>query len=231
MKNKFSLSISRWLIAAPKLLFGLALLFCASAGAQNLLKNGDFEQPLGTTNWTVMYLHGGPQDWETKGRSRQGSLHSAWYGGYFRPITLKMAHVCFAQTITNLTPGHPYNLSGAMKHERSNYGADDLFRDVFLVYMEAIGGRGTPTADGRFSVLATNGLMDINGTPEAELDPPHIDPPYTYTTLVWRGFDEVQTPDANRKIEVRLHYYKVGFNTYDKTWISGACFDDISLTP
>ena len=231
MKNTFSRSISRCKFAAGGLLLGSTFFLCASASAQNLLKNGDFEQPLGPTNWTVMYLHGGRSDWETKDRSREGSLHSAWYGGYFRPITLKMAHACFVQTVTNLTPGHPYTLGGAMKHERANYAADDLFRTTFLVYMEAIGGRGTPTADGRFSVLATNGLMDINGTPEAELDPPHIDPPYTYTTLVWRGFDEIQTPDANRKIEIRLHYYKLGFNTYDKTWISGACFDDIYLTP
>jgi hypothetical protein len=212
-------------------LLGLAFLLCASAGAQNLLKNGDFEQPLGPTNWTVMYLHGGPQEWEIKDRSRGASLHAAWYGGYFRPITLKMAHACFAQTVTNLTPGHAYNLSGAMFHERYNYAGDDLFRSTFLVYMEAIGGRGTPTPDGRFSVLATNGLMDINGVPEDQLGSPHIDPPYTYTTTIWRGFDETQIPDANRKIEIRLHYYKLGFCTYDKTWISGACFDDISLTP
>jgi len=225
------LLLSRCPFAAKGLLVGFAFLLCASASAQNLLKNGNFEQPLGPTNWTVMYLHGGPQDWEIKGRSRQGSLHAAWFGGYFRPITLKMAHVCFTQTVTNLTPGHSYSLGGAMKHERVNYAADDLFRTTFLVYMEAIGGRGTPTPDGRFSVLATNGLMDINGNPEAELDPPHIDAPYTYTTPIWRGFDEQQTPDAKGRIEIRLHYYKVGFCTYDKTYVSGACFDDIYLTP
>jgi hypothetical protein len=231
MKNTFSRSKSRYQLTARGVLLGFACLLCASASAQNLLKNGDFEQPLGPANWTVMYLHGGPSDWEIKGRSRKGSLHAAWFGGYFRPITLKMAHACFAQTVTNLTPGHSYTLGGAMIHERSNYAFDDLFRDIFLVYMEAIGGRGTPTPDGRFSVLATNGLMDINGTPEDQLAPPHIDPPYTYTTLDWRGFEEMQTPDTNGRIEIRLHYYKVGFCTYDKTWISGAAFDDIYLTP
>jgi hypothetical protein len=230
MKTKF-LSLSHRRLATPGLLLSLALFLCASASAQNLLKNGDFEQPLGPTNWTVMYLHGGRSDWEVKGRNRKGSLHAAWYGGYFRPITLKMAHACYTQTITNLTPGHAYTVGGAMKHERYNYAGDDLFRDTFLVYMEAIGGRGAPTSDGRFSILATNGLMDINGVPEDQLDPPHIDPPYTYTTLVWRGYEEMQTPDAKGRIEIRLHYYKVGFCIYDKTYISGACFDDIYLTP
>jgi hypothetical protein len=222
MKTKF-LSLSRCLVAAPKLLFGLALLFCASAGAQNLLKNGDFEQPLGPTNWTVGYLHGGPDDWEIKDRSRGGSLHMAWYGGYFRPRTLKLAHACFVQTVTNLTPGHAYNLSGFMKQDWWHSG--DPFRNKYRVYMEAIGGQGSPTPDGRASVLATNDLTDAVGDPE-----PNIEAPYTYPTIIWRPFYAQQIPDANRKIEVRLHYYKVDFATYDKTYTSAASYDDISLT-
>jgi hypothetical protein len=30
---------------------------------------------------------------------------------------------------------------------------------------------------------------------------------------------------------VRLHYNKVGYVIYDKTWVSAASFDDLSLTP
>jgi hypothetical protein len=231
MKYTLLLTITRYHRTVQALLIGLASVFCISSNAADLLKNGNFEQPIGSTNWTILYLHGGPDDWEVKDRTRCASLHAAWFGGHFRPITTKMAHVCYVQTVSNLTANHAYYFGGAMKHDRSNYGADDLFRTTFRVYMEAIGGRGTPTPDGRFSILATNGLMDINGTPEEELNPPHIDPPYIYTTLDWRGYEEVQTPDTNGRIEIRLHYYKVGFCAYDKLWISGACFDDVYLTP
>ena len=207
---------------------GLVLFLCTSAGAQNLLRNGDFEQPLGPTNWTVLYLHGGPDDWEIKDRSRGGSRRAAWYGGYFRVISQKLTHACFAQTVTNLTPGHAYSFVGHMKEDWWK-GIGDPKRDRYLVYMELIGGEGAPLEScgiRRCSVLATNDLTDSAGDPE-----PDIDPPYTYPTTVWRPFFAQQTPDAEGKIEVRLHYNKVGYVTYDKPWISAASFDDLSLTP
>ncbi len=207
---------------------GVSLLLCNSAGAQNLLKNGDFEQPLGPTNWTVLYLHGGPDDWEIKDRSRGGSRRAAWYGGYFRVINQKLTHACFAQTVTNLTPGHAYNFVGHMKEDWWK-GIGDPKRDRYLVYMELIGGQGAPLAScdtGRCSVLATNDLTDSAGNAD-----PNIDPPYTYPTDIWRPFYAQQTPDANGRIEIRLHYNKVGYTIYDKPWISAASFDDLSLTP
>ena len=227
MKIKFW-SFSRCTSPAPSLLLGFALLLCVSANAQNLLKNGDFESaPLGPTNWTVMYLHGGPDDWEIKDRNRGGSRRlSQFYGGYFRPLTLKLAHACFTQTVTNLTPGHVYNLSGWMQQDWWHGPAvDDSKRDKYRVYMEAIGGQGNPTPDGRASVIATNDLTDGHD-PET-----NIDAPYTYPTIIWRPFYAQQTPDASRKIEIRLHYYKVDFAIYDKTYTSAASYDDISLTP
>jgi len=203
----------------------LAVWVAGAAAAQNLLQNGDFEQPLGPTNWTVIYLHGGPADFEIKDRSRGGSRHSVddlarRFGGYFRPVTLKLAHACFTQTVTNLTPGHPYTVGGFMKQDWWK-GVDDAKRDKYRVYIEAIGGQGTPTPDGRASMIATN-----NFDPDA-----NIDYPYTYPTDIWREFFTQQTPDAQGRIEVRLHYNKVGMVIYDKTWISAASFDDLYLYP
>lgn len=203
----------------------MGILLTASALAQNLLRNGSFEEPLGPDNWTVVYLHGGPDDFEIKdrirGASRQSQVHATLkFGGCFRPITLKLAHACFTQVVTNLTPGHLYWVGGYMKEDWWK-GVDDPKRDKYLVYIEAIGGLGTPTGDGRRSMIATNAL-----DPDA-----NIDPPYTYPTDIWREFFTQQTPDAEGKIEVRLHYNKVGSVIYDKTWIMAGYFDDVYLVP
>jgi len=225
--NKTNSLFAHTRLAMPGLALGLALL-CASAGAQELLQNGDFEQPLGPANWTVGYLHGGPEDWQIKDRCRGGARRaSTFYGAYFRVLTLKLAHAYFTQTVTNLTPGHSYNFVGHMREDWWK-APDDALRDKYLVYIELIGGQGTPLpcGDGRFSVIATNNLTNSADDPE-----PNIDPPYTYPTIIWRPFYAQQTPDANGKIEVRLHYNKVGYTIYDKTWTSAASFDDLSLTP
>ncbi len=221
-------------IALPALLLGVALFLNQSAEAQNLLRNGDFEQPLGPTNWTVGYLHGGPDDWEIKGRNRGGSAHGGtFFGGYFRPITLKLAHAYFTQTVTNLTPNHLYTVSGSMREDwwrdrdpdTGLYDPDgDGRRSKFLVYIEVIGGLGTPTPDGRASTNAVN-QSPPSGPPAGFPDC------LIYACGDWSEYSVQQTPDANRKIEVRLHYYKVDFATYDKTWTSAASYDDISLTP
>jgi hypothetical protein len=220
-------SFHQFTVLWQRLVLGLILFLCGSAGAQNLLRNGDFEQaPLGPANWTVGYLHGGPDDWEIKDRSRGGARRmSTFYGAYLRVLSQKLAHAYFTQPVSNLTTGQTYNFIGHMKEDWWK-AANDALRDKYLVYIELIGGQGTPTADGRFSVLATNDLTDSSGNTET-----NIDPPYTYPTSIWRPFYAQQTPDANRRIEVRLHYNKVSYTIYDKTWISAASFDDCSLTP
>ena len=212
-----------------RLVLGVTFLLCTSGGAQNLLRNGDFEQaPLGPTNWTVAYLHGGPDDWQIKDRSRGGARRpSTYYGGYFRVLSQKLAHAYFTQTVSNLTVGHIYDFVGHMKQDW--WKSDDPLRSKYLVYVELIGGQGNPIPSCdtiRHSVIATNDLTESDGTYNAA-----IDPPYTYPTIVWRPFFAQQTPDANGRIEVRLHYNKVGYVTYDKPWISAASFDDLSLSP
>ena len=106
---------------------------------------------------------------------------------------------------------------------------DDALRDKFPVDIEVIGGQGDLIAScetTRCSVLATNDLTNSSGDPET-----NIDSPSTYPTSIWRAFFADQTPDAEGKIEIRLHYFKKAYTIYDKTWISAASFDDLSLTP
>lgn len=229
--NRNSLSSLFRRTAVPGLLLGVGFfLVGASASAQNLIKNGDFERPLGPTNWTVAYVFGGADDWEIKDRIRAASMYpqgsaTKFFGGCFRPLTVKLAHAYFTQTVTNLTPGHVYQFSGNMWEDWWK-APNDALRDKFLVYIEVIGGQGTPLPDGRFSMVATNNLTNSTGNPDA-----NIDAPYTYPTIIWRPFYTQQIPDSNRNIEVRMHYNKIAFAIYDKTWTSAAYFDDIELTP
>jgi len=217
-------------VAVLGLLLSCGLFFGVAASAQNLLKNGDFEQRLGPTNWTVLHLFGGPDDFEIQNRIRGASRYSQvnankFFGGCFRPLTLKLAHACFSQTVTNLTPDHVYEFAGNMREDWWKSAAEPMTNKL-LVYMEVIGGRGTPLPDGRYSLIATNDLTDSGGNANSD-----INPPYTYATGIWRPYYTQQTPDAHGNIEVRIHYNKVDFAIYDKTWISAAYFDDISLTP
>lgn len=216
-------------IAVPGLLFGFTLAASVSVSGQNLLQNGNFEQRLGPTNWTVGYLHGGAADWEIKNRIRAASMYAQgsatkFYGGCFRWLSYKPAHAYFTQTVTNLTPGHVYQVSGNMYQDW--WKTDDPLRHLMKIYIEAIGGQGTLMEDGRFSMLATNDFTDSGGNVNT-----NIDAPYTYPNKVWRPFYTPQIPDADGNIEIRLHYNHCNYDIYDKSWTSAAYFDDISLTP
>ncbi len=219
-RNPLSLPYRR--IAFQALLLGVGMLIGASAGAQNLLKNGNFDDaPLGPTNWMVLYLVGGPESWEIKGRATpSGPHHSSFYDGMFRPIDQKLAHVCFAQTVTNLTAGYSYAVSGLMREDWWK-GIGDAKRGKYQVYIEAIGGQGDPTPDGRASVKCV------------ATDQSNLDAPYTFPNTDWLTFTNRQTPDANRKIEIRLHYDMTssdGTVEWDKCWLMAGYFDAISLT-
>jgi hypothetical protein len=231
----FSMNQGRFLFSRHKLALqgialGFTLLLCASAGAAELLQNGDFEAPEHgvVTNWTVGYIIGGPDDWAIRDHSRGAARRSStYYGAYFSVISQKIAHAYFTQTVSNLNAGQTYHFVGHMREDW--WKADDALRNKYLVYIEVIGGQGTPLAScgtSRCSVLATNDLTLSDGTPST-----NIDAPYTYPTIDWRPFYAEQTPDTNGTIEVRLHYNKIAYSTYDKPWTSAASFDDCSLTP
>jgi hypothetical protein len=231
MKQKLLPSLHSQLTARG-LILGFGLLVCGSASAQiNLLQNGNFDtEPLGPTNWTVLYLHGGPENWEIKDRATPCAPHQqSFYDGTFRPISQKLAHACFAQTVNNLTPGHLYNVSGQMREDWWRYASSntnfpydpdgDGFRNKFLVYIEAIGSLGTPTPDGRASVLATNPTPVYTNADCA-----------IYAIVDWTTYSTKQKPDTNGRIEIRLHYNMVGYVEWDKLWLMGGYFDSISLT-
>jgi len=209
---------------------GLSFLLCVAAVAQNYVKNPEFESPLGTTNWTLGFIRGGPPDFEIHDRTTAASRGWAYgdFGAQFRPFHNKLAHAYFTQTVTNLTPDHPYTVSGWMSEDwwssppsGSSYDpVRDGKRNSFLVYIEAIGGQGSPTADGRFSRLATNAA-----------------PPYTnadvaiYATANWAQYTVRQTPDTNGKIEIRLHLDKLSWDLTYYLYVMNGYFDSISLTP
>lgn len=198
MRNDFRLG--RCLPRIFSVLFGFFLFLSVSANAQNLLKNGDFEQPLGPTNWTVVYVQGGPDDFEIKDRTTAADKNPATQqntrGGHLRPCTDWDAHAYFSQTVTNLVPGHTYTVQGDLRWHREDFGNAAI---TYRVYFEAVGQTVARSPD----------------VPDSES---------------WSHFSVTLTPDANGKIEVRLHLDKYRFCTYDKLPFINGYFDNFSVT-
>jgi hypothetical protein len=199
----------------PGALLGLALLLSGSASGQNLLRNGDFESPLSTNDWVVQFsapgipstdAYGGPGDFAIADRTTEGSRVAGGYGGHFRSRTDWTTRAYFTQTVSNLTLGATYHLSGYMKISEND-------TTNFVAFFEAVGGTGTPTADGRFSVRTPNAT--------------------TNTTQIQYFLD--QTPDSHGRIEVRLRFTKVAMKpgdiSYPKMVKYSVYFDDFVLTP
>jgi hypothetical protein len=205
MKNTLP-SISRYQLAAAGLLLGIGFLVCGSASAQSLLKNGDFEQPLGTTNWTIHYVRGGPESFEIKDRTTTADHHRAQQintrGLHLRPSECKLAHAYFSQTISNLVAGHTYNVSGWMNWEGGATSGFGNAPTTYRIYFEAIGGLGTARSPD---------YPDTNGD-------------------VFTQYFLTQKPDANGNIEIRLHLDKFGWCNYDKLVMVNGYFDDFSVT-
>jgi hypothetical protein len=201
-------------LAGRGLLLGMVLLLGGSARGQNLLRNGDFELPLSTNDWVVQFsapsipstdAYGGPGDFAIADRTTEGSRIAGGYGAHLRSRTDWTTKAYFTQTVSGLTPGATYHMSGYMKIT----AADAKFH----AYMEVVGGSGAPTQDGRFSVRTSDAT--------------------TGTTQTQYFLD--QTADANGKIEVRLRFEKLamtpGAISYPKFVQFSAFFDDFSLTP
>src|SRR5690242_1192359 len=110
-------------------LWGLLL----PAHSQNLIKNGDFEEPLGPDNWTVAYTNVlnsgvanppsgcGPEDFMVQDRTtlaHRDRVTGVWDGNYlganFRPNSDWLMHAYFKQTVTNLIPGSNYIVTAWM---------------------------------------------------------------------------------------------------------------------
>jgi len=149
MKN-VSLFSFRYQLASWGSLLGCAWLLLASASAQNLLKNGDFEGPLdpwdptglsgGKTNWTLVYPSGGPGTFAMKDRSTEASRTGALkgHGAHLRPTTENWCHAYFTQTVSNLFANAQYVVSGQI-----NIG---YLNDKFHVFIETLGGPAGTTS-------------------------------------------------------------------------------------
>lgn len=192
----------------------LVLFVGAPVSGQNVLKNPGFESPLTTNDWTVRFsapgipstnAYGGPGDFAIADRTTEGSRVVGGYGAHFRSRTDWTTRAYFTQTASGLTSGATYHLSGYMRCT--------MLDDKFRVCIEAVGGSGDPTSDGRFSVR----------TPDAVTNKPQTQ------------YYLDQTPDTNGRIEVRLLFEKRAMTpgpvSYPKFTQYSAYFDDFALTP
>jgi len=183
-----------------------------------------------TGNWMIAYTWGGPDDFEIKDRGTY--VHGQTINGpnYFsaclRPGQEKWMHAYYTQTITNLQAAYSYSVSGWMMEDRwKGPASDDARRFELQVYIEAIGGEGEPTPDGRASVLCRATVDPLT------LDNPLPDYPGAYPSTSWLQFTNHQTPDTNGEIEIRLHVNKPGWVIWDKLEKEAGYFDDIALLP
>jgi hypothetical protein len=143
MKNKFLFSF-RSQFGALGVFLGLAFLFCASLNAQDLLKNGSFENPIdpegssGTTNWTVVYAYGGPADFAYADRTTEacksshvGFADGGSWGAAFRPNHCEYMHAYHKQIVTGLTNGASYTLSGYMHTGYTANGKNHVYIQMY----------------------------------------------------------------------------------------------------
>ena len=188
------------------LFLGVAVLFCASASAQNVLKNGDFESPFPvsdpTAGWAAVFpggADGGPADWAIAGQTAAASRVSGGHGAHLRPNNWGTVHAYFKQVATNLTAGAKYTLT--IQRMRANF-ANYIDGGTQRIYMSAVSGS---TSNVVFGNTYSNG-------------------PYSLTI----------TCSANRQIKVQLHNWKRFMSNESaedmKHAKCSAWFDDCSLT-
>ena len=169
MKNIF-LSSFRYPRVAGGLLLGLAIFLCASAGAQELLKNGDFESPFPglnpTDNWTLVYVDGGPDDFAIAGQSTEASYCCSGHGAHIRSSNCNFSHAYFKQVVTNLTEGASYTLNILKMRAGFKY-SDEGTPPKLKVYASMISGsssnavHGYSTNVGPYSLTITAGVSQI----------------------------------------------------------------------
>jgi hypothetical protein len=239
MKSKLMLSCA-WRIAAPALLVGLVWLTSGSATAQNLLKNGDFEQELGPDNWTIVYTAVvfpttaswpktcGPNDFEVQGRTRLahkdkdpgtwdgdgGGGQHFWnkFGGHFRAGHDWLMHAYFKQVVTNLSPGAKYVVSCWMTQYEGPVNKAQLF-------LEALGGPGGTTSVCYPPVSVLQDTTDAGYLQVSAFNNP----------TNWAYCVVTNTASNQGKLEVRLHYNKRGSTSAEKWRNMDALYDHAAV--
>jgi hypothetical protein len=210
------LDVGCWMLFPPLLWLCLsaAVFSTFSAGAQNFVKNPDFEEPLSTNNWTVVYVYGGPPDFSIQDRTtiaHKDKVPGTWdgepnyldvYGAAFQPYHDAMMHAYFKQTVTGLTPYATYVISCWMVQFEA------LYTNKVQVYMEAVGG---PT--GTITKTTPNVYAACNNKPTA-----------------WAKYAVTNTASGTGQIEVRLHFNKDKFTSLAWEYIR-AYYDHAAVMP
>ena len=234
MKNKL-LSFSYYRTAARALLLGIGLLAAASVTAQNLLKNPDFEQPLGTNNWTVEYApvfggggnqptNCGPFDFLFAGRSthahkdmvpgtwdgedRTGTNYWSKFGAHFAPNHTWMMHGYFKQIVKGLTPGASYSISAWMAF----FSGNDGYLAKCNIYLEALGGPGRTLS--KTTPYPAANVLNCNNNPAG-----------------WQRYAVTNTASNAGEIEVRLHFNKFGTTSTWEYRNFNAFYDHVAVMP
>jgi hypothetical protein len=210
MKNDCLFS-SRCPFAIPAWLLSWVLLTGSWAGAQNFVRNPDFEQPLRPDNWSIVYVGASSEsDFYMHGRTtlaHRDKVFGTWDGNYFglhfRPYTDSPMEAYATQTVSNLTAGTTYTVTAWM----TQFQGDIV--DASQVYMQAIGG----------STASTPYILGFT----------HLD---QTDTNGWRGHSVNVTANSRGQIEVRLRYKKPGYTSNQK-WLSAidAFYDHVSVMP
>jgi hypothetical protein len=215
----------RRLFAVQAVLLAFTLLAWHSFGAQNRVKNPDFEDELGLDNWTIVYtgvsnstgvwpLDCGPADFAIKGRTRlahRDLIPGIWdgtpdywskFGGCFMAGHDWKMHAYFRQVVTNLTPGQSYTISARMAF------VEDWSSKV-QVYMEALGGAAGTTS------RKTADVTDyINNNAAA-----------------YNRYAVTNTASASGQLEIRLHYNKYGATSTEKWRNMDVVYDHVTVLP
>jgi hypothetical protein len=198
--------------AALALALGLIFLAGGSICAQNYVNNPDFEQPLGTNNWTVVYVYGGPSDFSAHDRTtiaHKDKVPGTWdgdpnyldvYGAEFSPYHDGKMWAYFKQTVSGLKPNSNYVISAWIVQ------FEDLYTNKVQVYMETIGGAGGTT-----SRTTPNVYKACNNKP-----------------WNWAMYSVTNTASLSGQIEVRLHFNKDKWTTLAWQYIR-AYYDHVAV--
>jgi hypothetical protein len=194
------------------LVLALAILACGSTRGQNYVRNPDFEQPLGTNNWTVVYVYGGPSDFSVHDRTtiaHKDKVPGTWdgdpnyldvYGAEFSPYHDGKMWAYFKQTITGLTAGASYVVSSWIVQFEAKY------TNTVQVYLEALGGPG-----GTLSRTTPNVYKACNNKPQN-----------------WAMYSVTNTASNRGELEVRLHFNKDKWTTLAWQYIR-AYYDHVAV--
>ncbi len=210
MKHVSLLSCHRT-IAAARSLVAVAIVTATYAGAQNFVKNPDFEAPLGSDNWTILYVSPSSEaDFWLHDRTtlaHRDSTYGTWDGNYFglhfRPYHTGLMEAYARQIVTGLQPGASYVISAWMVQ----------FQETFIpkmdVWLETVGGSGIKS-----SSKVVNYCFQNNG---------------------WERFSVTNTATTGRQIEVRLRFKVTSGSSNSGTtpkWLSeDAFYDHVSVMP